>query len=1080
MYPLPNSVIFDPPLLCHHVHVLAITRMLFTPSLLETLLNSPDLDLPTAFKTMRHIWFSGEVVTTSLFKRCISTLPWVHFMNMYSVSECHDVSCVDLSEYYEKNGDSLMARKFCPVGKVIQGVHVVILGDDGKPQPVGCSGEIYVGGPGLARGYINRPEEQAKRFIPTPQWVPPSFGKRLYRTGDCGCMLSDGSLEIHGRVDTMVKIRGYSIEVQAVESALLLLPMVSAAVVLVRGEEGEDKFLVAYIVKEGQTSKKEIRGELKRRLPFYMIPSYFVFLDSIPVETHTGKLDKKALPPFDRGVTEEVVAEGRPTTDMEVRLAGIWAEVLHVQEVDIHESFFDMGGHSLLATELQRRVKETFGVGMPVRELFTYPTVSLLSQYIEAAQNDGNKSSDSSARVVVPVRPELDLSVEVDKHDQSVLDLDNQLRAFWRTFLHRHHFRKGRVLLTGATGFLGAFILKEMLLNSKLLVYCLVRELPNTDALDRVKATLRQYGILATDSQRATEEQTVLDNLFNKRVIAMKGNVALMKLGLSEDDYTYLSTDTDFIVHAAANVNLAYPYSALHGPNVLGTENIILFASTGKVKPIHYISTNGVFPHGQKGCSEDTDLSEQWRLLTDGYSQSKWVAEQLVSRAGQRGLPVTIYRLGNLGGDRVNAAWNRQDFTLLLLAACAKFSVAPDIDWDVEMTPVDFVAQVIVKLVQLPDSAIGKTLHVINDKPLPARWIFKWMNANGYYLSMVPFEKWRKKVLAQISEAQINGSSESGRTTNELARILESYVTEETSLSEISSFKNDKFKSIITELKMEYPYTDARLLQTYFRKLSAKNIMPRQRRNTVSKPLSDRVAIVTGASSGIGSAIAVCLASSGARVAMAARREDKLHELEKRISDEGGVAISVKTDILDRQQVFEMVQQTEMALGPVDILVNCAGVMYYTLMKNIHQDEWDKTIDVNCKGVTNCIAAVLDGMVKRESGHIINISSDAGRRSFPGLAVYSGSKFFVEGLSQAMRQELAETGVKVTSIQPGDVKTPLVGFSTDREAIEKYDFSEKHKCLEPHDIAQAVLYAASAPEYVAVNEVLVEPRDAPV
>ncbi|XP_076468395.1 uncharacterized protein LOC143299151 [Babylonia areolata] len=104
MYPLPNSVIYDPPLLCHHVHVHAITRMLFTPSLLETLLNSPDLDLPTAFKTMRQIWFCGEVVTTSLFKRCISTLPWVRFMNLYSVSECHDVACVDLSEYYEKNG----------------------------------------------------------------------------------------------------------------------------------------------------------------------------------------------------------------------------------------------------------------------------------------------------------------------------------------------------------------------------------------------------------------------------------------------------------------------------------------------------------------------------------------------------------------------------------------------------------------------------------------------------------------------------------------------------------------------------------------------------------------------------------------------------------------------------------------------------------------------------------------------------------------------------------------------------------------------------------------------------------------
>ncbi|KAK7495228.1 hypothetical protein BaRGS_00013410, partial [Batillaria attramentaria] len=768
MYPLPNSIIYDPPLLCQHLKANCITRMLFTPSLLETLLNIPDLDLPTAFQSMRQIWFCGEVVTTSLLKRCMETLPWVRFINLYSVSECHDVACQDLTEYYQKNKESMSSRKFCPVGKVLPGVHVVIIGEEGRPLPVGVSGEIYVGGPTLARGYLNRPEQQAQRFIPRPEGVPESYGDRLYRTGDCGYMLSDGSLEIHGRCDTMVKIRGYSIEVQAVEAALMQLPMVQACVVLVSGEEGEDKFLVAYIVKKGQTSKKEVRGELKRRLPFYMIPSYFIFLDSIPVVSTTGKLDKKALPSFDRGPSDEVQVEGRPTTAMEIQLAAIWADVLRVQDIDIHESFFDMGGHSLLATELQRRVKEKFDVDMPVRDLFTYPTVYLLSQYIEAAQNNG----DGTRRMASP-RADLDLPAEVDKHDQEVMDLDIQLRAFWRTFLHRHHFSKGRVLLTGATGFLGAFLLKEMLLHSKLLVYCLVRELPNTDLLDRVKATLRQYSILPTDDRHATEEQTTLENLLHKRVIAMKGNVALMKLGLSDDDYTYLSTDTDFIVHAAAHVNLAYPYSALHGPNVLGTQNIILFASTGKVKPIHYISTNGVFPHGLKECSEDWDVSDVWTDLTDGYSQSKWVAERLMARAGQRGLPVCIYRLGNLGGDRVNAAWNPQDFTLLLLAASAKYGCAPDVDWNVEMTPVDFAAHVIVQLVQHPDSAIGKTLHIINDKPLPARWIFKWMNANGYYLSLVPFNEWRKRVLAHVSEAEKNGDRGS---TNELARILESYV----------------------------------------------------------------------------------------------------------------------------------------------------------------------------------------------------------------------------------------------------------------------------------------------------------------
>ncbi|CAH1778393.1 unnamed protein product [Owenia fusiformis] len=175
-----------------------------------------------------------------------------------------------------------------------------------------------------------------------------------------------------------------------------------------------------------------------------------------------------------------------------------------------------------------------------------------------------------------------------------------------------------------------------------------------------------------------------------------------------------------------------------------------------------------------------------------------------------------------------------------------------------------------------------------------------------------------------------------------------------------------------------------------------------------------------------------------------------------------------------------MVRHTETTLGPVDIIVNNAGVMYYTLMKNLHENEWEKQIDINCKGVVNCIGAVVDGMVSRQSGHIVNMSSNAGRRGFAGLAVYSGTKFFVEGLSQGMRQELASYGVKVTCIQPGDVQTELLEHSTDKEAQGQYDGSGNNKILEPTDIAKAVVFAVTQPEYSAINEILIEPRAAPI
>lgn len=166
--------------------------------------------------------------------------------------------------------------------------------------------------------------------------------------------------------------------------------------------------------------------------------------------------------------------------------------------------------------------------------------------------------------------------------------------------------------------------------------------------------------------------------------------------------------------------------------------------------------------------------------------------------------------------------------------------------------------------------------------------------------------------------------------------------------------------------------------------------------------------------------------------------------------------------------------------------VHMTGVMYFTNMKNLHEDEWERTVDVNCKGTMFGIGAVLGGMVERGSGHIVNISSDAGRRIFPSLAVYCASKYFVEAMSEGLRRELVGTGLKVTTIQPGDCATDLVMNNTDTEAAEEQGVSigvkvgtgsTENQVLQPEDIAAAVLYAVTAPSHVAVNEVLVEPRD---
>jgi len=244
--------------------------------------------------------------------------------------------------------------------------------------------------------------------------------------------------------------------------------------------------------------------------------------------------------------------------------------------------------------------------------------------------------------------------------------------------------------------------------------------------------------------------------------------------------------------------------------------------------------------------------------------------------------------------------------------------------------------------------------------------------------------------------------------------------------------------------------------------------------------LRGRVAVVTGASSGIGAAVGRALNAEGAHVALAARREDALLEVQAGLeTGDGQESIVVPTDVTNGEQVRALVGRAG-EMGPVQMLVNCAGIMYYTMMKNVREEEWERTVEVNCKGALNCVGAVLPGILERGSGHIVTISSDAGRKVFPGLAVYSASKFFVEALSQGLRLETAGTGLRVTTVQPGNVATDLLSMSTDEEALEEYGGASEARVLDPEDVAASVVHALVQPEHVAVNEILIEPCQEPV
>ncbi len=245
------------------------------------------------------------------------------------------------------------------------------------------------------------------------------------------------------------------------------------------------------------------------------------------------------------------------------------------------------------------------------------------------------------------------------------------------------------------------------------------------------------------------------------------------------------------------------------------------------------------------------------------------------------------------------------------------------------------------------------------------------------------------------------------------------------------------------------------------------------------RSLDGKVAIVTGASAGIGRATALALATEGAAVVVTARRADRLHEVAARIEDAGGRALALPCDVREQADVRSVVDRTLAAFGRLDVLVNNAGVMTVTPLPEARVDEWTRMVAVNVTGVLHFVGAALPHMLERRSGHIVNVGSVAGRRPFPGATVYSATKFAVRALSWGMHLELGSAhGIRVTDIQPGYVATELLDDDPDVKATWDEAWSGR-RTLESEDVARAIVFAATSPDHVSVSEILVRPTDQP-
>ncbi|HYO54690.1 non-ribosomal peptide synthetase [Archangium sp.] len=582
------------------------------------------------------------------------------------------------------------------IGRPLPHVEAYVLDAWLRPVPVGIPGELYLGGPALARGYLHRPDLTAERFLPHPFSSRP--GARLYQTGDRVRLLASGDLEFLGRRDEQVKIRGFRVEPGELESVLLRHPGVAEAAVVPLGDGRGGWRLAAFLVPRGERLELPVlRHFLEESLPHYMLPAFLEWRERLP-RNAGGKVARHLLRPEPGGVA---APEEPPRNDLEARLLPLWREVLGVSALGLHDNFFEAGGDSILCIQLVSRMNRA-GLAITPRQLFQHQSVAELARAVLSQGPDAEARDLEDARLDPAIVP-----------------------------LPRAHPREGsHVLLTGATGFLGTFLLGELLAKTRATVHCLVRASGPDAGRERLHAALVDKGLW--------------EESWSARIVPVVGDLSRPRLGLTEEDFDALARCLQVILHNGAGVNMALPYARLRVPNVLGTQEVLRLASRGESVPVHFVSTLAVFdgqpPSGDLHLEDTRPALETLPVM--GYARSKGVAEALVSSAQERGLPVSIYRPATIIGHRQTGASHETDFLTILLRACIEARCMPGMDTLLHLVPVDFVSAAIVELA-VRQAVTGGRFHLTPFRPTPLRTLTGWLRSFGFVLSELPYEEWR-------------------------------------------------------------------------------------------------------------------------------------------------------------------------------------------------------------------------------------------------------------------------------------------------------------------------------------------------
>jgi amino acid adenylation domain-containing protein/thioester reductase-like protein len=721
-------------------------------------------------RSVRLMITGGEPADPEVCRTALRAAPWARLLNAYGLTETTITSALFDVGAGLRAADQPEAGPV-PVGRPVGRARITVVDEELNPVPAGAAGEICIGGPPVARGYLGRPALTAERFVPDPGGAR---GSRMYRTGDLGRWLPGGNLEVAGRMDRQLKVRGFRVEPGEIESVLAGHPDIDQVSVVASTRRSGDTRLVAYYTPSAaatanagtgthQPSAASFRSYLLDRLPGYMIPAAFVARHRLPTPperdelaahqdaAHRDAAHQDAAGP--NGTSTEAANQGKAAkstaarteaapslrrprlpkqrerlTPTQAGLAALWARLLHRERVGLDDDFFALGGNSLLAAELLAGTRASFRIPSDsvrplTRCLLRDPTLRGFAAAVRDARAGRLGADGDQQEIDFVAEAALDVRIRRD-------GVPSRPRPDWRN--------PREVLLTGATGFLGAHLLRELLAATNARVWCLVRAHDEADARHRIAQAAARYELPAPPEDR---------------VVALPGDLGKPGLGLSDRQFRGLARTLDVIYHPGALVNFIYPYQELRAANVAGTREVIRLAGECRGIPVHYVSTTAVLAglgvEGVREVTEQTPLRypEQLRM---GYVETKYVAEELLRNAGRAGLPVAIYRPLDIVGSIGTGAWSTTTEMCALIRFMTDTGLAPDIDLPLDYVPADVCAAVI-RHISVTAGATGRTYHLASPEHALLGVLVGRLRDRGYRIDDVPFGDWISELARQAA-----------------------------------------------------------------------------------------------------------------------------------------------------------------------------------------------------------------------------------------------------------------------------------------------------------------------------------------